>query len=200
MGGRSPKAGASIDIDAKLTEVDRGLQKVQSLYEQYFAGVQKREPSKEHQEFKTSLARITPVDLKTTAAKFRFQSIQSRYLQLSTLWTKIQRQIEEGTYKRDLFLLEKKTTGEQPRPANLSATNSATETPKAKKHLETLYEKMSALVGSTQKLPEKQTFLANMDKQLTDLKAKNPDKKIELKIQKSATGKVEVKIQLQQKK
>ena len=185
-----------MDIEAKLNEIDRGLQKVQSLYDQYFAGVQKREPSKEHQEFKSAFTRITPADLKTTAAKFRFQSIQSRYLQLSNLWSKIQRQMEEGTYKRDLFLLEKKT-GEQPRPANLNLPTS--EAPKNKKYLETLYEKMSSLVGDTQKLPEKQSFLANMDKQLSELKAKNPDKKIELKLQKSPTGKVEVKIKLQQK-
>jgi hypothetical protein len=194
MGGRS-KAPVSIDIDAKLTQLDSRLQKVQSLYDQHFAGVLKREPSKEHQDFRASLSSVTPADLKTTAAKFRFQSLQSRHLQLSTLWSKILKQMEEGTYKRDLFLLEKKHAHEKvaPTPPTHAEMPAA---PKAKKHLELLYEKMSKMISKEQKLPEKQAFIASIDKQISALKQKNPDKKIELKIHKNEAGKLEVKIKV----
>lgn len=201
----SAQSPPSIDIDTRLSQLDSKLEKVRSLFEQYFTGVLKSQPQREHQEFKSSLTQISSADLKTTASKFKFQSIQSRHLQLSQLWTKTLRQIEEGTHKRELFLLDKKEefekfkqTGEQPRPP---AAKTVEKKPSAntQKYVEALYEKMSSLVGKQQKLMAKEAFITKVSEQVQSAREKHPDKKVELRLLKNAHGKIEVKLTLQPK-
>jgi hypothetical protein len=178
------------NIDFRLDQIQRGLERLYSLYEQHFTGVLKRQPEKEHSEFKTLFNSISPADLKTTASKFRFQGLSAKYIQFNNLWTKVLKQIEEGTYHRDLFLLKKKveaTEKEKPTPATPKTTPSQFA-------LEGLYEKMKTLVKNTEKLPPKEKFIGAIQKQVDDQKRKNPDKKIEIKLLRDSAGKVHVKL------
>lgn len=198
----APPKVTSVDVDQKLSQLDKKLESVRGLYEKYFSGLLRIEPSKEHRELKALMDSISVADVKSTAVKFRHQTIQSRYLQLLKMWTKTLREIEEGTHKRELFLLEKKEefkrqTHEQPRP-NLKAPNSKPDSAHDK-YLNHIYDKLSAAVGTTQGLPSRDSFLTKVGSQIVAMKEKNPDKQVEIRLQKNAAGKLEVKIKLQPK-
>lgn len=180
------------DVDFRLGQIEQQLEGLRNLYEQHFAGVLKRIPVREHDQFKAALKSILPHELKSTAMRFRHQGIQTRHLQMSNRWAKVLREIEEGTYKRDLFLMKAK---EHAAPA-------PTESPAAKKsgfssQLEKLYEKYSEMaVAQKQKIPEKASFIKALQSQIETQKAKHPQAKIELKLQKDEGGKYQVKLKV----
>jgi hypothetical protein len=130
-------------------------------------------------------------DLKTTAQKFRFSGLQQRFIQYNTLWSKVLKQIEEGTYRRDLFLLERKVAQEKSKPKI-----PAPQEKRPGSALDLVYEKMKQIASPDQKIPPKESFVAAVEKQLAVQRAKNPGKKIEIKLQKDSTGQVQVKLSL----
>lgn len=181
--------------DTRLTLLENQIEKVRSLYEKYFAGVQKKQPLKEHEQLKSSFNSISAADLKMTASRFRFESIKNRYVQLNNLWSKTLRQIEEGTYKHHLFLLHAKEAREpagMKSPAkNIPSTESKKSTP-----FDVLYEKWKEMASPQQKIPSKEAFVATIQKQIKQQKEKNPEAKIDLKLHREASGQVQIKIQL----
>lgn len=198
----STSKGPTVDIDLRLTQLDQKLEAVRHLYDRYFSGLLKIEPAKEHRELKAMMTGISTADIKSTATKFRHQTIQSRYLQHLKMWTKTLREIEEGTHKRELFLLEKKEefkrlTNEQPRPEFAAALKQQDDA--QDKYLSSLYDRLTSAVGESKPFPSKDIFVKKIGSQILDLKKKNPDKRVEIRLQKNTQGKLEVKIKLQPK-
>lgn len=69
-------------------------------YEQYFVGAVKREPVKEREEVERLIRRYSTANITNTAAKFKLQSIVSRFNSYKQYWNRTLRAIEEGTYRR----------------------------------------------------------------------------------------------------
>jgi len=184
---------ATDDIDVRLSQIEVQLERLRTLYEQHFAGVLKRIPMREHELLRSALRSILPHELKSTAMRFKHQTIKTRHIQMSNLWDKTLREIEGGTYKRDLFLLRAKTAESEPPTA---------QSPPPEKRpsgitnqLEMLYKKYSEIAAAQkQKIPEKAAFLKTIQAQIETQKEKNPKAKIELKLQKDETGKFQVKV------
>jgi hypothetical protein len=191
-------ADAALSSDQRLRQAESDLQVVRSMYEQYFLGIIKREPVKEHQRFKDQLRNISNNDLKTTALKFKYQAVYAQYIQLNQMWGKVLRQIEEGTYKRDLFLLDKKVKATQDKTKSPAAGKPAATAATHDTKLEKLYETMQKMAPN-QKLPDKNKFLGGLQKQLNDFRTKNPGRGVEIKLGKDAEGKIQVKIKAKEK-
>ncbi len=184
------------NVDTRLARFEVEIGKTQTLYEQYFAGVLKREPAKEREALKGMMRSFGTNDLKTTAYRFRFQSLQNRLTQLENLWSKTLKQIEEGTYRRDLFRLqakEKYSSSEAVKQPETAPKLTALDQP-----FDEVYQKLVEL-SKNQKIPDRDKFIASLKKQVESQKQKNPDKGIELKLAKDASGKVSVKIKLKTK-
>jgi len=199
---KDPKQQKNLQLDAvsaetKLTQLEMQIESLKSQYDQHFAGVAKRAPLREHELWKREFNSIALHEIKSTALKFRHQGLKAKHIQLSNLWQKILKEIEEGTYKRDLFHLkakEKAVNSEKPVPV------SSPSQPKAKTAvgLESLYLKYTELAKAAgQSIPDKEKFLGAIQKQIETQKAKNPAAKIELGLQKDSSGKVQVKLKLQ---
>ncbi len=180
------------NLDFKLAQLDSELERLHSLYEQHFAGLIKLEPQREFKVFKQQFHAIGAGDLKTTAQKFRHQGLQAKIVQYTSLWTKTQRQIEEGTYKRDLFLLNRKQanpTKKAEPPAKGAPSQRASK-------FDALYEKLKGLSKDPQKLPARDAFIKTIEKQIDAQKQKNPGRKIEVKLAKDEKGNIQVKLAL----
>jgi len=199
-------------MDMRLLDLQNEMERVRGLYDQYFAGVLKQEPRKEHDGLIKIVKSIKPGDVKTTASRFKFQSLQQRYTSYSTHWQKILKQMEEGTFRRDLAYLRrvKNVLKEEAPATNKSSPNlggtakkdgSAGDTVKLKAYppsLEKLYEKVSALSAEKgSKVPNREKFLDSITQQIQSQKTKNPGKKVEVKVAKNKDGKIEVKISAQ---
>lgn len=89
-------------VDAQLKQVAAGLRALKSRYEMYFQGVERIEPAVARSNFEKELQALKAQRVTNTALRFQIQQLAQSYQTLSTRWMRIARQIEEGTYKRDL--------------------------------------------------------------------------------------------------
>lgn len=93
----------AVEFEALLHDVDTKLDRLKALYEQWFQGMERLEPAIARKELDRRVALLRKEVPRSTALRFRFQQFVMRYTTLQTYWGRIARQIEEGTYRRDLL-------------------------------------------------------------------------------------------------
>ncbi len=91
------------EFEIMLSDAEVQLSRVKHLYEQYFQGIERIEPQIPRKQFDRTLHVLRKEQPRNTAMRFRFQTLIQRYTTLQTYWRRIARQIEEGTYRRDLL-------------------------------------------------------------------------------------------------
>ncbi len=183
-----------LTIDDTLVALERRLETLKTLYEQHFAGVQKRPPAREHEEFKRGIESIPAHELKVTANKFKLQALKSRHLQLNNLWTKILAEIEAGTYRRDRFLLKAKGDAGSPIPHPKEAPSD----PQATHPFEQTYQEFLRLAQTNnQKAPSRDKFFKALDQQLDQIKKASPQAQVQVNIHTDPSGRIGLKIKKQ---
>jgi leucyl aminopeptidase len=75
-------------------------------YEQYFLGLEKREPLQLLNEVERFARKYQVTQISNTMQKFKYNSIVARLGSYKQYWTRINRLIEEGKYSRDKFKME----------------------------------------------------------------------------------------------
>lgn len=90
-------------FETALKDAETLLRKVRSLYDQWFAGIEKGEPTVQRDELERQLTRMKASPPRNTALRFRLNQLSQQYQTYTTYWKRISRQIEEGTYQRDLL-------------------------------------------------------------------------------------------------
>lgn len=89
--------------EAALTQLDGDLKLLQARYEQYFLGMERREPGQERDALKKRIQALKREHIRNTGLKFRLASLWQRYLSYERMWQRTVQEIEEGRYRRDLF-------------------------------------------------------------------------------------------------
>jgi hypothetical protein len=79
------------------------LARLKALYEQYFQGIEKVEPTVPRKDLDRQMEFLRKNQPRNTALRFRFQMLLAKYGSYQTYWQRIARQIEEGTYRRDVM-------------------------------------------------------------------------------------------------
>ena len=98
---------------ALVSEADVQLSKLRSLYDQWFSGIERIEPQPQRDAFEKLMKTLQRQCPNNTAARFRHQQLVQRYLTYSTYWQRVARQIEEGTFKRDVVKARKKRSARE---------------------------------------------------------------------------------------
>jgi hypothetical protein len=88
--------------ETALSELEERVDRLRVLYEQYFLGFEKLEPSILRKDVERRFAMLRKESIRNTALRYRFNVVQQKYSTYSMYWTRICRQIEEGTFKRHL--------------------------------------------------------------------------------------------------
>lgn len=91
------------EIEELINELETRVDRLRALYEQYFMGIEKMEPQVPRKDVERRIQLIRREQIRNTALRFRFQMILQRYNTYQTYWLRICREIEEGTYKRDVL-------------------------------------------------------------------------------------------------
>jgi len=91
------------EFEIMLSDAEIQLSRIKHLYEQWFQGIERIEPQIPRKQFDRTLHSLRKEQPRNTALRFRFQTLIQRYTTLQTYWRRIGRQIEEGTYRRDLL-------------------------------------------------------------------------------------------------
>lgn len=90
------------DIEEVLDGVDKTLDRLKTMYEQYFLGIQKQAPAYIHSDVERKLRDLTQLQIRNTGLRYRFTSIQAKFAAYNSYWRRTLRQIENGTYIRNL--------------------------------------------------------------------------------------------------
>jgi hypothetical protein len=91
------------EFEIMLSDAEIQLSRIKHLYEQWFQGLERIEPQIPRKQFDRLLHELRKQQPRNTGLRFRFQTLIQRYTTLQTYWKRIGRQIEEGTYRRDLL-------------------------------------------------------------------------------------------------
>jgi hypothetical protein len=89
-------------VEALINELEQKMQRLRALYEQYFMGIERTPPRTARKEVVRLIRRAENVAVRNTAVKFKIRSLVQRFNSYKSYWNRVERQIEEGTYKRDV--------------------------------------------------------------------------------------------------
>lgn len=90
------------EIEAQISELEERVDRLRALYDQYFSGIEKLEPLILRKEVDRRLWALRRIKIGNTALRFRLQGIVQRYNTFQQYWMRICREIENGTYRRDI--------------------------------------------------------------------------------------------------
>lgn len=93
---------SSVQIEARISQFEKKLDRLYRQFEQYFVGVEKRPPHHGRREVMRLFRELDQMPMIRTDLKFRFRGLTQRLTTYKTYWTRVERQIEDGTYHRDL--------------------------------------------------------------------------------------------------
>src|SRR5215470_12182798 len=96
-------AASWAEVSQAVDAVEALLHALRGQYEQYFLGMEKRPPVKAHEQFKKRLAALKTVPSRNSALSFRIQSLQATTATYERLWSRTLQEMEDGTYRRDVF-------------------------------------------------------------------------------------------------
>jgi hypothetical protein len=83
-------------------------------YEQYFIGIEKREPMKLFNEVERLGRKYLSVPIVNTMMKFKYNATLARFNSYKQYWNRINHLIDEGKYSRDRFRMELHTKNRDP--------------------------------------------------------------------------------------
>jgi hypothetical protein len=104
------------ELEVQCQALEDELEELKVRYEQYFLGVERKEPARQREELRKRVLRVKETFTRNTGLKFRMQSLYARYLAYERMWMRSVREKEEGTYHRDLFKARLHARKEEPAP------------------------------------------------------------------------------------
>jgi hypothetical protein len=96
------KKDAEVDVEEVLGELEKKLERVKILYEQYFMGIEKIEPHTLKKEIARRVLDLSQRYIKNTALRYRFTALNQKLATYTNYWHRTMREIERGTYYRNV--------------------------------------------------------------------------------------------------
>jgi hypothetical protein len=90
------------EVDARLEEMGRKMDRLRVLYENFFMGIDRTPPNVPRRDLNRLILEMQQTPIKNATMRFRFQTLQQRWVLMTTYWNRTLREIEMGTYRRDL--------------------------------------------------------------------------------------------------
>jgi hypothetical protein len=154
------------EFEISLSDAEVQLSRIKHLYEQWFQGIERIEPQIPRKQFDRAMHELRKQIPRNTGLRFRFQTLVQRYTTLQTYWKRIGRQIEEGTYRRDLLRARRRreaarTAREQERRRRSSSPLELD--PDADANMDALIADATQSVDQLLKTPEPSSKVATLD-------------------------------------
>lgn len=106
-------------IAEEIAIFEQKLEELIRAYEQYFQGIEPREPLRLLEDVEQTARRYAGVSIPNTMAKFKYNSLVGRLNSYKQHWTRILRQIDEGKFPRDRMRMKRhQQEPPQSRPEN----------------------------------------------------------------------------------
>jgi hypothetical protein len=102
----------TIDLAQQLDELANKIERLKTLYEQYFMGIEKVEPQTSRKEVTRVMLQLQQQSIRNTALRFKFNTMLQKWNIYVTYWNRVLREIENGTYVRHLQKVKRKAERE----------------------------------------------------------------------------------------
>ena len=96
-------------MELELAELDARIARLRVLYDQYFMGIERMEPTYLRSEVDKIFRRSQVLRRGSTVFKFRFRSLQRRYTAYRSYWDRVVRMIEDGQIRRGVNVMGGRT-------------------------------------------------------------------------------------------
>ncbi|MBN1770010.1 MAG: hypothetical protein JXB32_02020 [Deltaproteobacteria bacterium] len=110
------------EFGTRVEDLEKKLDRLRALYEQYFMGIEKIEPGVLRRDVERHLQGLRKERCNNTAQRFRFQVLLQRYTTLTAYWQRICRAIEEGTYHPHVLRAQRRIAREPAEPSGTAET------------------------------------------------------------------------------
>jgi len=90
----------SREFETRLKDLELSIDRLRSLYEQYFRGLEKAPPNVLQKKVERDMRELRKIRLRNTAHRFRLQTQVQKYTTYLTYWQRIIRLLENGQLKR----------------------------------------------------------------------------------------------------
>jgi hypothetical protein len=128
------------EIEEELKELEEGLTRLRVFYDQYFAGVRKREPQDLRAKVQRTITRFVNQAPRNSGQKFRFNQLNAKFQAFRQLWGRTLREIEAGTYRPHRF----RAAIREPEPTPPPVQEKETETSKTNSDIDRLARALTA--------------------------------------------------------
>ena len=177
------------EVGKELDEIQQQMKDLEIRYEQYFAGVEKREPYNERKNLARRIRQYTNRRIVSTDLKFRYQGLTSRFASYTQYWDRILRLIDEGKYHRHTAKLGAPAAPGAGKQAN-AASNSA-EADRLQKEL----SKARQSCGMQGSAPSAEKVAAFLNTQREKIRQRYGDRPVTFSVD-TSDGKPRIKVSL----
>ncbi len=173
-------------IAHELAEIELELKELEILFEQYFAGVEKREPLQERQSLARRLRQLANRHISQTDLRFRYQNLATRFHSYGGHWDRILRLMDEGRYHRQHWC-------PLPKPAKPAVAEPAGAVERIYRELLQAHQACK-LRGP---LPERQKVAQFLEQQEEKIREKFGNREVEFRVETDG-GKPKIKVRAKQ--
>lgn len=89
-------------IEARIGELEMKIDRLRSMYESYFMGMERMPPNAIRRDMNRMLLEMQQVPIGNASLRFRYQALSQKWVLHTTYWNRTMREIEAGTYRRDM--------------------------------------------------------------------------------------------------
>lgn len=91
------------EFEQAVSDAESDLAQLKARYELWIQGMERVPPVRQRDRLERQLRQLRREQPNNTAMRFKFQTVFARWTSLSTYWARVTRQIEEGTFRRDVL-------------------------------------------------------------------------------------------------
>lgn len=161
-------------ISRALAKIEQDMKELEIRYEQYFAGVEKREPIKDREKLAILLRRFVNRRITQTDLRFKSQNLATRFHSYRGYWDRILRLMDEGRYVRHIPRSEAGTGVEKhEKPAD------------GGDKIDAVYRDLLEACKACRiegRIPDKQQVAAFLERQKATLQKKFGDREVEFRV------------------
>ena len=168
-------------ISRELEQIEHQMKTLEIAYEQYFSGLEKREPMKDREVLTKRIRQFANRRIMQTDLRFKYQNLATRFHSYNGYWERILKLMDEGKYHRNASQTMKPVgTKNQATAASAPAKNSGGG------EADSIYNDLMAARKANNiggKAPDKQQVASMLEKQKAKIREKFGDRPVAFKVE-----------------
>jgi len=97
-------------LESHLEQLVRKFDRLRALYENYFMGIEKQPPMVARREMNRLMLETQQINIGKATQRFKFQTLNQKWVTYLAYWNRTMRAIESGTYRRDVARTQRSLT------------------------------------------------------------------------------------------